>query len=73
MRGVTCLGGIVFLLYTFWNIRTGEADFFAWMGEAGIEVTREDNGIFFWIAIVLQMLVGLGLVAFGGLLNQLMG
>ncbi len=73
MLRVTCLGGIVFLLYTFWNIRTGEADFFAWMGEPGIEVTREDNGIFFWIAIVLQMLVSLGMIVLGGLLHQLMG
>jgi hypothetical protein len=32
-----------------------------------------DNGIFFWIAIVLQMLVGLVLIAFGVVLNRAMG
>jgi hypothetical protein len=70
---VTCLGGIVILLFTFWNIRTGETDLLAWMGHWGIEVTREENGIFFWIAIVLQMLVGFGLVAWGILLNRVIG
>jgi hypothetical protein len=70
---MTCLGGIVVLLFTFWNIRMGEADFLFWMGHWGIEVTREDNGIFFWIAMVLQILVGLGLIAFGVFLNRVMG
>jgi hypothetical protein len=72
IQGMTCLGGIVILLFTLWNVRTGEADLLLWLGHWGIEITREENGIFFWLAIVLQALVGLGLVAVGIVLNRVM-
>ena len=69
---MSCLAGIVILLFTLWNVRTGEADLLSWMGHWGIEVTRQENGPFFWLAITLQTLVGLGLVALGIILNRVM-
>jgi len=64
---VLLLAGIVVLLLTLWNLRTGEADLAAWLGHCGVDVTRRENGIFFWLAIVLQSLIAIGLIVAGAI------
>jgi len=59
------IGGILFLLFTLWEIRKGEADLLAWLGHFGLEVSRRENGIFFWLAIILQLAVSFGCIAWG--------
>ena len=57
--------GILFFLFTLWDLRNGKADLLSWLGHFGLDVTRDANGIFFWLAIVLQLLVALGAIAWG--------
>ena len=57
--------GLSFLLFTLWEIRSGKADLFSWLGHFGLEVTRRENGCFFWLAIVLQLAVSLGFIGGG--------
>jgi hypothetical protein len=57
--------GVSFLLFTLWELRKGQADLLSWLGHLGLEVSRRENGCFFWLAIILQLVVSLGFVAWG--------
>lgn len=59
------LSAVALVLWTLWDLHKGKADLFCWLGHVGLDVTREENGGWFWLAIVLQFLVALGLVAIG--------
>ena len=75
---VSCLLGIALLLYTRANIKSGVADLFGLIGlnrggPSDAEVTREDSGCLFWLAIVVQILTGIGLIVFGPKLERELG
>ena len=75
---VSCLAGIVILLYTLANIKAGRADLFALIcgkrsGPSDAEVTREDSGCLFWFVILLQLLMGIGVIVIGAKLEREMG
>ena len=44
-------GGFGFLIFTLWQIRSEEADLLFWFGTVGIDLTRQENPILFWITI----------------------
>jgi hypothetical protein len=76
---VTELFGIVLLLYTRSNIKSGTADLLGLLSYksrnsiSDAEVTREESGCLFWFAIVMQSLAGLGLIIFGPAIDCKLG
>jgi hypothetical protein len=62
---VTYLPGIVVLLLTIGDIRRGEADLLGGIGRYDISVNREESGLLFWGAVILQLLIAAGLLLVG--------
>jgi hypothetical protein len=60
------IGGGVLLILVLWQIRRGKSDLLFWL-DGGVDVNRKENGIFYWIAIVLQLIVSLGMIALGSI------
>lgn len=70
--------GIVLLLYTRSNIKSGTADLWGLFSynsrsTSGAEVSREDSGCFFWFAILFQSLIGLGMVVYSDKIEEVLG
>lgn len=76
-QSVSLILGIVLLLYTRSNIKSGRADLFAFFyhrgGPSDAEVSREDSGCLFWLVIVLQVILGIVLIEFGPKLERELG
>ena len=60
------IGGSVLLIFVLWQIRRGKSDLLFWL-DGGLDVDRKENGIFYWIAIILQLAVSLGMIALGSI------
>jgi hypothetical protein len=77
LQNVSCLLGIFILLYTLANIKSGRADLLALLyhrgGPSDAEVTREDSGCLFWFVILLQLLMGIGVIVVGAKIEREMG
>ena len=57
------IGGLLFLTFTLWQIRRGEAELLFWLGGLGIDITRAGNPLLFWITICGQLALSLGWIA----------
>ena len=57
--------GILFLGFTVWQVRRGEADLLFWLGSVGVDITRAGNPILFWATITGQVVLALGSMAWG--------
>ena len=62
---MTYLPGIVVLLLTIGDIGRGEADLLGGFGRYDISVNREESGLLFWGAVILQLLIAAGLLLVG--------
>ena len=60
------IGGGVLLILVLWQIRRGKSDLLFWL-DGGVDVNRKENGIFYWVAIVFQLIVSLGMIALGSI------
>ena len=58
------IGGAALLLFTLWQLRSGKSDLLFWT-DASLDVTRRQNGCFYWAAIVLQLLVAMAMIGVG--------
>ena len=68
--------GIVLLLYTLANIKSGQVDLFTFFSSRcslDAEVTREGSGCLFWFVILLQTLMGIGLIVLGPKFERALG
>ena len=63
---ITLVIGVAILLYTFWCIRSEEADPFWFISYLDfIEVTRMENPYVFWLTITVQFVVSGGMIIYG--------
>lgn len=62
---LSLIGGLLFLGFTLWEIRRGEADLLWWLGGLGVDITRAGNPLLFWLTIGTQVLFSLMLVILG--------
>lgn len=58
--------GIAFLIFTFWIMRSEEADPLWFSGFMGLfDVTKVEHPYVYWFAIITQILFSLGLIVYG--------
>ena len=69
---MTYLPGIVVLLLAIGNIRRGEADLLGMFMRWEVSVDRAESGFLFWCAVIVELLIGAGLLLVGRLIEVAM-